>query len=188
MLLQGGRPGPSIPEDPGGQTSSLKATKSAPPGPPSWGSSPPAPRPGGHCTRPQSWEFTQHHALPVGSQLTGMGFPHHRVPRCAGGLRKFRVGHHPSQRLGHSRHPRGHPLRSPPPPVATWGLPGVDAPRLCLSGRCHSASRFQDSSVFRSLLSVAEWTPLCARTTCSSPTCLPTLGGLAVWLQRIWLL
>lgn len=40
------------------------------------------------------------------------------------------MGHHPSQHLGHSHHPRGHPLRSPPPPVATLGLPGV-TPRVC---------------------------------------------------------
>lgn len=93
------------------------------------------------------------------------------------------MGHHPSQRLG-----KDTCCVPPPPPGQPWASQ-VWTPRVCgLVWRCHSASCFQDPSVFHSLLSVAESTPLCARTTYSLPTCLPTLGGLTVWLQQIRLL
>lgn len=71
----------------------------------------------------------------------------------AWGSQEIRVGHHPSQHLGHSHHPKGHPLSSPPSPRGNLGPPRCGHPAsVALSGRCHSASWFQDSSVFHSSL------------------------------------
>ena len=98
------------------------------------------------------------------------------------------MGHHPSQHLGHSHHPKGHPLSSPPPPPWQPWASQVWTPCVCGLVWPLSLSVMVSRFVCVSLISVAEWTPLCAHTTSSSPTCLPTLGGLTVWLQRIQLL
>ena len=173
-----------MPEDPGGQTSTLKATKSAPLGPPSRGSSP-HPPPGlgvikhdrGRGSSPSATPSLRAPSSPGWGSHTP-GFPDAR------GSQEIQGGPPPQ-----STFRKGHLLRSPSSPRGNLGPPRCGRPMsVALSGRCHSASWFQDPSVFHSLLSVAESTPLCERTTHSLPKCLPTLGGLTVWLQQIRLL
>lgn len=67
---------------------------------------------------------------PCGLPARRDGVPTPQGSQMRGGLRRFRVGHHPSQRLG-----KDTCCVPPPPPGATLGLPGVDAPCLwpCLA-------------------------------------------------------
>lgn len=141
---------PSMPEDPGGQTSTLKATKSAPLGPHPGAA--PLPPPGlgvikhdrGRGSSPGTTPSLRAPSSPGwGTHTTGL--PDVR------GSQEIQGGPPPQ-----STFRKGHLLRSPSPPGATLGLPGVDAPRLwpCLA---LSLSVMLSRSVCVSL------TPLCGR-------------------------
>lgn len=178
MPLQGGHPGPSMPEDPGGQTSTPKATKSAPSEPPSQGSSPP---------RPQAWGSLNTAVVvgvhpvpcpPCGLPAHQDGVPTPQGPQMHGGLR--RLGSPSQSPFRTFSSPQRTPAEFPSSPPWQPRASQVWTPRVCGLVWPLSRSTMVSRFVCVSLLSAAEWTPLCTHTMCSSPMYLPTLGGLTV--------